>query len=101
MNNYFIHTILRFLSKEKMNVAICISGFIISLITVFIITIYINHELSYDRQEGAENIYRIVVLHNKYSAGSENHTPLSKLKTPVRYAINESRTIIKPSKLQS
>lgn len=76
MNDYFIHTILRFLSKQKINVGICISGFIISLITVFIITIYINHELSYDQQEGAENIYRIVV-HNKYSAGSENHAPLT------------------------
>lgn len=74
MNSYFIHVILRFLSKEKANVAICVFGFMISLVTVFMITIYVDNELSYDRYDKAEDIYRIIE-NSSYPTGTESRVP--------------------------
>jgi putative ABC transport system permease protein len=58
--NYFIIA-LRNLFKSKVYTVINVSGLGIGIATVFLIIVYLRHELSYDRfHEKAENLYRVI-----------------------------------------
>ena len=59
LHNYF-NIALRNLLKNKTHTLINIFGLALGIASVFLIALYINGELSYDKfHEGAENIYRI------------------------------------------
>lgn len=59
LHNYF-NIALRNLLKNKTHTLINILGLALGIASVFLIALYINSELSYDKfHEGAENLYRI------------------------------------------
>jgi putative ABC transport system permease protein len=58
--NYFIIA-LRSLFKSKVYTVINVAGLGIGIASVFLIILYLRHELSYDRfHEKAENLYRVI-----------------------------------------
>lgn len=58
----YIKVALRSLRRHKLYTAINISGLTIGLTAVFLIVLYVSHELSFDRHfEHAQRIYRIVL----------------------------------------
>jgi putative ABC transport system permease protein len=57
--NYF-HIALRNLTKSKVHTVINVAGLALGIASVFLITLYIQSELSYDRfHHDSENLYRI------------------------------------------
>lgn len=95
MYSYFLRSILRFFKHEKANIGICITGFTISLIAVFLISIYVYHEWSYDRfHKDAGNIYRIIKI-SKNSSGipERNNVILPNVKQAIQNQIPEATTI--------
>lgn len=57
--NYF-KIALRTLAKNKLHTIINVAGLALGIASVFLITIYVNHELGYDRYyDQSENLYRI------------------------------------------
>lgn len=95
MYSYFLRSILRFFKHEKANIGICITGFTISLIAVFLISIYVYHEWSYDRfHKNAGNIYRIIKISKNSSGISErNNVILPNVKQAIQNQIPEATTI--------
>jgi putative ABC transport system permease protein len=81
LKNYF-KIALRHLRKQKLFSAIKIGGFALGIATCLLITLYIRHELSYDRAyPDAGRIYRVIAVYNdngKIIKGTAFSAPFSK-----------------------
>ncbi|HZY80964.1 MAG TPA: ABC transporter permease, partial [Cyclobacteriaceae bacterium] len=71
LSNYF-RIAFRNLSKSRVHTTINLLGLTAGMVSVFLITLYLRQELSYDRfHEGAENIYRV----DWYNQNPQTRTP--------------------------
>jgi putative ABC transport system permease protein len=62
LKNFFVNA-LRNMKKQRGYVIMNVSGLAIGLTSFLFITLYVNHELSYDRfHENYENIYRLKIV---------------------------------------
>ncbi|RDC65453.1 ABC transporter permease [Adhaeribacter pallidiroseus] len=81
LKNYFI-TAWRYLVKQKMYAAIKVGGFALGIAACFLISLYIQEELSYDRHiPNADRIYRTIVEYNDpgaYEKGVHFPAPFAK-----------------------
>lgn len=71
IKNYFRIAFRNFF-KSKIHTAINLVGLTAGMVSIFLITLYLQQELSYDKfHEGAENIYRI----DWYNSNPQTRTP--------------------------
>lgn len=71
INNYFRIAFRNFF-KSKIHTTINLVGLTAGMVSIFLISLYIRQELSYDKfHEGAENIYRI----DWYNSNPQTRTP--------------------------
>lgn len=59
MYKLYIKIAVRYLFKNKLYSFINITGLAVGIATFILIMLYVNHEKSYDRFEGSENVYRV------------------------------------------
>ncbi|MDY8137531.1 ABC transporter permease [Aquimarina sp. 2201CG5-10] len=59
MYNLYLKIAIRYLRKNKLYSFINIAGLVIGMFSFILISLYVNNELSYDKFDNSENVYRV------------------------------------------